>query len=171
MKKFNAFKSEKGILANPHPVLVIQFTKTQIEPNANGENCIVNGYVSLCEAEDKDYLPADLICVSANKFERLIKDDNKWIHSPIREVGEKAISNKNYLPENAWYSSDNSGVVIDLVKYSLKDEYVIPLDQHQQILDGLNAYGKEIGKEFNKAYDLDKLAEEVFKKLEAILDK
>lgn len=171
MKKFNAFKSEKEILINPHPVLVIQFIKTQIEPNANGENCIINGYVSLCGAKDNDYLPADLICVSSNKFERLIKDDNKWIHSPIREVGEKAISNKNYLPENAWYSSDNSGVVIDLIKYSLKDQYVIPLDQHQQILDGLNAYGKEIGKEFNKAYDLDKLAEEIFKELEAILDK
>lgn len=48
MKKFNAFKSEKEILINPHPVLVIQFIKTQIEPNANGENCIINGYVSLC---------------------------------------------------------------------------------------------------------------------------
>lgn len=45
------------------------------------------------------------------------------------------------------------------------------LTNTKQILDGLNAYGKEIGKEFNKAYDLDKFAEEVFKELEAILDK
>lgn len=58
-----------------------------------------------------------------------------------------------------------------MVKYSLKDTYAIQLGQHQQILDGLNAYGKEISKEFNKAYDLDKLAEEIFKELDAILDK
>ena len=53
----------------------------------------------------------------------------------------------------------------------MKDTYAIQLGQHQQILDGLNAYGKEISKEFNKAYDLDKLAEEIFKELDAILDK
>ena len=168
-KTFNAFVSEKRLLAIPHPVLVIQFTKTEIEPNENGENCIVNAIVSLNNAEDDDYLPADLLFVSANKFERLIKDDNIWIHSPIREVGEKAISNKNYLPENAWYFSDNSGVVIDLVKYSLKDKYAVQINE--ETTEALNKYGAEMGREFAKAYDLDKLAEEIFKGLQDILDK
>ena len=54
-KTFNAFVSEKRLLAIPHPVLVIQFTKTEIEPNENSENCIVNAIVSLNNAEDDDY--------------------------------------------------------------------------------------------------------------------
>ena len=168
MEKINIFVSNNQIFTPRYPVLVIKFTKTKIEPNENGENCIVNGYVTLNDIDGEDYSTSELVPISVSKFERLIKNDGRWIYEPISKVSKNAIDTF-FVPESVWYTTENGGIVIDLVEYPLDDKYIIP--PNDKTIDVINKYCDKIGRKFRKAYNWDKLAEETFKELEAILDK